>query len=117
MFVFISHLTVPEADRDNLERHFRERSRLVDNFPGFPHLQLLTPQARDATHAFLTAWNTREDFRRYMQSGAHAVSHAREPGEIMGRTTVPARFAADEAELVSLRIRAGLERLPAGGVS
>lgn len=88
MFVFISHLTVPEADAPELERHFRERSRLVDGFPGFLYLQLLRPQAGDATHTFLTAWESREAFRRYMGSDEHAVSHGREPGEIMGRTTV-----------------------------
>jgi heme-degrading monooxygenase HmoA len=88
VFVFISHLTVPEGDRDDLERHFRQRSKLVDNFPGFLYLQLLAPQAGEATHTFLTAWESREDFRRYMQSEEHAISHAREPGEIMGRTTV-----------------------------
>jgi heme-degrading monooxygenase HmoA len=88
MFVFISHLTVPEADRAELERHFRQRSRLVDGFPGFLYLQLLRPQAGDATHTFLTAWESREAFRRYMTSEEHALSHAREPGEIMARTTV-----------------------------
>lgn len=88
MFVFISHLTVPEADRAELERHFRERSRLVDGFPGFLYLQLLRPQGGDATHTFLTAWESREAFRRYMRSAEHALSHSREPGEIMARTTV-----------------------------
>ncbi|HEV3048708.1 MAG TPA: antibiotic biosynthesis monooxygenase [Longimicrobium sp.] len=88
MFVFISHLTVPEADQPELERHFRERSRLVDGFPGFLYLQLLRPQAGEATHTFLTAWESREAFRRYMGSHEHAVSHGREPGEIMARTTV-----------------------------
>lgn len=88
MFVFVSHLTVPEEDHGALERHFRERSRLVDDFPGFLYLQLLRPQAGDATHAFLTAWESREAFGRYMRSREHAVSHAREPGEIMARTTV-----------------------------
>lgn len=88
MFVFISHLTVPEADRAELERHFRQRARLVDGFPGFLYLQLLRPQAGDATHTFLTAWESREAFRRYMQSAEHALSHAREPGEIMARTAV-----------------------------
>jgi heme oxygenase (mycobilin-producing) len=88
MFVFISHLTVPEEDQLLLEHHFRERSRLVDGFPGFLYLQLLRPQAAGATHTFLTAWKDREAFRRYMQSGEHAQSHSREPGEIMGRTTV-----------------------------
>jgi heme oxygenase (mycobilin-producing) len=88
MFVFISHLTVPETDRSELERHFRERSRLVDGFPGFLYLQLLRPQAGESTHTFLTAWENREAFRRYMRSREHAVSHSREPAEIMARTTV-----------------------------
>ncbi len=88
MFVFISHLTVPVADHAELERHFRERSALVDRFPGFLYLQLLRPQAGEATHTFLTAWTDREAFRRYMRSGEHATSHGREPGEIMARTQV-----------------------------
>ena len=88
MFVFISHLTVPPEDRDGLERHFRERSGLVDSFPGFLYLQLLAPQAGTATHTFLTAWETRDDLRRYMQSQEHSLSHSREPAEIMQRTSV-----------------------------
>lgn len=107
MFVFISHLTVPEGDRDNLERHFRERSRLVDGFPGFLYLQLLKPQAGNATHTFLTAWESRDAFRRYMQSPEHAVSHGREPGEIMARTPV-----SHQAYEVLLDSRAEREWLP-----
>ena len=88
MFVFISHLTVPEQDHTALERHFHERSRLVDDFPGFLYLQLLRPQGGSATHTFLTAWTNRKAFRNYMNSREHALSHSREPAEIMARTTV-----------------------------
>ena len=88
MFVFISHLTVPEADHATLERHFRDRSRLVDNFPGFLYLQLLKPRSGSATHTFLTAWSDADAFRRYMRSREHAISHSREPAEIMARTTI-----------------------------
>ena len=88
MFVFVSHLTVPQADHPELERHFRERSGLVDDFPGFLYLQLLKPKAGGSTHTFLTAWSDAEAFRRYMRSREHAVSHSREPGEIMARTEV-----------------------------
>jgi heme-degrading monooxygenase HmoA len=102
MFVFISHLTVPPEDRLDLERHFRERSGLVDGFPGFLYLQLLRPQGGEATHAFLTAWEDRDAFRRYMRSREHAVSHSREPGEIMGRTTV--RHEAYEVLMDSRRL-------------
>lgn len=88
MFVFISHLTVPEADQSELERHFRHRSGLVDGFPGFLYLQLLQPQSGDSTHTFLTAWESREAFKRYMGSREHAASHSREPADIMERTSV-----------------------------
>jgi heme oxygenase (mycobilin-producing) len=88
VFVFISHLTVPEGDHAELERHFHERSRLVDDFEGFLYLQLLKPQAGSATHTFLTAWKDAECFRRYMKSREHAISHSREPAEIMARTSV-----------------------------
>ena len=76
MFVFISHLSVPEEDRESLERHFRERSGLVDGFPGFLYLQLLRPQSGPASHTFLTAWEDREAFRSYMRSREHAASHS-----------------------------------------
>lgn len=88
MFVFISHLTVPEGDRQAVEDHFRRRAHLVDDFPGFVHLQLLRPKAGTATHTFVTMWEDEAAFRRYMKSEAHAVSHSREPGEIMARTEV-----------------------------
>ena len=99
--MFISHLTVAESDRSELERHFRERSHLVDGFPGFLYLQLLTPQAGSATHAFLTAWESREAFRAYMRSEEHATSHSREPGEILRRT--PVRHEAYDVILDSRR--------------
>lgn len=86
--MFISHLTVQQADHAELEKHFRERSRLVDGFPGFLYLQLLRPQSGPASHVFLTAWESREAFTRYMNSEEHSISHSREPGEIMGRTSV-----------------------------
>jgi len=88
MFVFVSHLTVPEEDHEELERHFRSRSRLVDDFPGFLYLQLLKPEKGEATHTFLTAWEDRSSFRAYMSSKEHATSHSREPAGIMARSRV-----------------------------
>ena len=105
MFVFISYLTVPEGDRAALERHFRQRSRLVDAFPGFLYLQLLRPQAGGASFSFLTAWESRDAFAQYMKSEEHAVSHSREPAEIMARTQV--RHEAFEV-LMDSREQAGV---------
>lgn len=101
MFVFVSHLTVPAGDHQELERHFRERSGLVDDFPGFLYLQLMKPQSGAATHTFLTAWESRDAFRQYMGSQEHATSHSREPAEIMARTDV--RHEAYEVLLDSRR--------------
>ena len=101
MFIFLSHLTVPEADQAELERHFQERSGLVDGFPGFLYLQLLKPQRSTSTHAFLTAWEDRAAFARYMRSREHEISHGREPGEIMERTEV--RHEAFEVMMDSRR--------------
>ena len=88
MFVFISHLDVPEGDRPSLEKGFRDRAHLVDTFPGFLYLQVLEPQAGPAGFVFLSAWESRDAFSRYMRSDAHAISHSREPNDIMSRTTV-----------------------------
>lgn len=88
MFVFVSHLRVPPEDRETLQRHFRERARLVDRFPGFLYLQILRPEAGEAGFAFLSAWEDREAFRRYMRSAEHAASREREPHEIMRRAEV-----------------------------
>ena len=106
MFVFISHLDVPEADRPSLEKHFRERSGLVDGFPGFLYLQVLRPQSGSAAFSFLTAWESREAFSEYMRSDAHAASKAREPGEIMARTSV--RHEAFEVLIDSRRAEAAV---------
>ena len=88
MFVFISHLTVPPEDHEVLEAHFRDRIRLVDDFPGFVRLQLLKPASGDATHTFLTVWRSKEAFRSYMRSEEHAASHSRAPAEVMARVQV-----------------------------
>jgi heme-degrading monooxygenase HmoA len=88
MFVFVSHLRVPEEDCATLERHFRERARLVDGLPGFLYVQLLRPQAGGDTHALLTAWTDRDAFRRYMASEERARSHDREPAGLMARAGV-----------------------------
>lgn len=109
MFVFVTYLTVPEEDRASLEEHFRQRSRLVDAFPGFLYLQLLRPQAGEASHVFLTAWESRDAFRAYMKSEEHAVSHGREPGEIMARTGI-----RHEAFEVLMDSRAAPEWRPPG---
>jgi heme-degrading monooxygenase HmoA len=88
VFVFVSHLCVPPADHERLEAHFRQRSHLVEGVAGFLYLQLLKPQAGPHTHTFVTAWEDRESFRRYMASEERARSHDREPAELMSRTEV-----------------------------
>lgn len=104
---------MPAEDHASLEAHFRQRSRLVDGFPGFLWLQLLRPQSGDATHTFVTAWENREAFRRYMNSPEHATSHAREPAAIMARSEV--RHQAFDVLMDSRSTPEWLGGCPAGG--
>jgi heme-degrading monooxygenase HmoA len=101
MFLFVSHLTVPADDHAALERHFRNRSRLVERCPGFLYLQLLKPEKGPATHTFVTAWVDREAFRGYMASEERARAHGNEPGDILARTGV--RHEAFEVVMDSRR--------------
>lgn len=101
MFVFTSHLTVPEAGRPALERHCRERSRLVDAFPRSLYLQFLRPQTGHATHTFLTAWESRQAFSDDTRRDERRVSHSREPVEIMARTACVTRHSGCRGTIAS----------------
>jgi heme-degrading monooxygenase HmoA len=77
MYVSMSRLSVDPARRDELVRAFGDRAHLVDEAPGFLDLEVWRSD-RDATEIVMVSrWSSREDFTRYMQSDAHAVSHAR----------------------------------------
>jgi len=75
--------TPPVRARDHaaLEAAFRERSGLVDAFPGSCARSGRRPAVPRTP--FSTAGETREAFREYMSSAEPAASHSGEPRAIM----------------------------------
>jgi hypothetical protein len=130
VFVFISHLTVPPEDHGELERHFRERSGLVDDFD--------MPELMDRYGA-VGRERCLEDIRYTIDHLIPAVDFAQPSmfasyvgwlAELLRARNVSTRevfrsleimeqavrneLAADEADVVASCIRAGLDSL--GGV-
>lgn len=57
----------------------RQRSRLVDGFPGFQRLEVLSPARADGDWVLATWWETRTDLRRWLGSSEHRETHERTP--------------------------------------
>lgn len=60
----------------------QERSHLVDGFPGFHRLEVLSPARADGDYVLATWWETRDDLRNWLRSHEHAATHARTPAEL-----------------------------------
>ncbi len=60
----------------------RERSHVVDGFPGFRSLQVLAPARASGDWVLATWWDTRADLRRWLASAEHAETHARTPDSL-----------------------------------
>lgn len=77
MYVSVSRLRV-EGDRtDELVAAFRWRAGLVESHQGFVDLQVWRSE-RDPTEVLMVSrWRHKDDFREYMRSSDHRVSHDR----------------------------------------
>ena len=80
--VKINVLTVPEEQRETLEKRFVNRAGTVDSSDGFEWFELLRPVEGTDTYLVYTRWRAEEDFRNWM-SGMGQAAHrgaAREGG-------------------------------------
>jgi heme-degrading monooxygenase HmoA len=55
------------------------RSHLVDGFPGFQRLEVLSPAKSGGDYVLATWWASRDDLRRWLKSREHADTHERTP--------------------------------------
>ena len=60
----------------------QDRSHLVDGFPGFHRLEVLSPARADGDYVLATWWETRDDLRNWLRSHEHSETHARTPEEL-----------------------------------
>ena len=72
--VKINVLTVPEDQRETLEKRFAARAGAVDGSDGFEWFELLRPVEGTDTYLVYTRWRAEEDFQNWMSGrgqGAH----------------------------------------------
>lgn len=73
--VKINVLTVPEEQRETLEKRFAARAGTVESSDGFEWFELLRPVEGTDTYLVYTRWRTEEDFQKWM-SGRGQAAHA-----------------------------------------
>ena len=81
-YVSVSRLRVDPAVVEDLIRAFRERLRLVDDFPGFLDLEVWQSDREPGEILMVSHWASRADFTAYMKSPEHRKSHDRIPDRI-----------------------------------
>lgn len=72
--VKINVLTVPEEQRETLEKRFASRAGTVENSDGFEWFELLRPVEGTDTYLVYTRWRDEESFQTWM-SGMAQASH------------------------------------------
>lgn len=77
--VKINVLTVPEEQRETLEKRFANRAGTVDGSDGFEWFELLRPVEGTDTYLVYTRWRAEEDFQNWM-SGMGQAAHRGGPG-------------------------------------
>lgn len=77
--VKINVLTVPEEQRETLEKRFAARAGAVEGSDGFEWFELLRPVEGTDTYLVYTRWRTEEDFQRWM-AGRGEAAHGGEQG-------------------------------------
>lgn len=78
-YVAISEIAVDAEGAASLEAAFRDRIRLVDDWPGFLGLEVLRHRRRPGTYLMVSRWTSKDAFQSYMRSAEHDRSHARIP--------------------------------------
>ncbi len=80
-YVVVNAITVPEANREELERRFASRAGQVSSAPGFEAFELMRPANPGAGDKYLvyTRWDTKESFEAWMSSRAFTEGHAGPP--------------------------------------
>ncbi|WP_430378927.1 antibiotic biosynthesis monooxygenase family protein [Streptomyces sp. B1-3] len=79
--VKINVLTVPEEQRETLEKRFAARAGSVENSDGFEWFELLRPVEGTDTYLVYTRWRDEESFQKWMSGMAQAAHGSGSGGE------------------------------------
>ncbi|WP_037669236.1 antibiotic biosynthesis monooxygenase [Streptomyces griseus] len=97
--VKINVLTVPEEQRETLEKRFAARAGAVEGSDGFEWFELLRPVEGTDQYLVYTRWRSEEDFQAWMSGRAQAAHGGGQGGE--GERPKP---AATDATLWSFEV-------------
>ncbi|HHY72559.1 MAG TPA: antibiotic biosynthesis monooxygenase [Bacillus bacterium] len=76
MIITTFRIAVPEENAVGFEQKFSNRSKLVDQAPGFISFKLLkTKTTAGLEYILLTEWESREDHENWVRSRAHSKIH------------------------------------------
>lgn len=78
--VKINVLTVPEEQRETLEKRFAARAGTVDSSDGFEWFELLRPVEGTDTYLVYTRWRAEEDFQNWMSGRGQAAHRGESAG-------------------------------------
>ena len=73
--VRINAITVPQENREELERRFANRAGEVAKSPGFEAFELLRPSDDKDVYFVYTRWRSQEDFENWVNSQAFQQGH------------------------------------------
>ncbi|GAA2087780.1 hypothetical protein GCM10009801_50990 [Streptomyces albiaxialis] len=112
--VKINVLTVPEEQRETLEKRFASRAGAVESSDGFEWFELLRPAEGTDRYLVYTRWRDEEAFQAWMAGPAQAAHRgggekagaggSGESGGNGGSGEAPRRPAASDAEVWTFEV-------------
>lgn len=79
--VKINALTVPEEQRETLEKRFASRAGVVENSDGFEWFELLRPLEGGDRYLVYTRWRSEEDYQAWLEGPMKAAHQGGGSGE------------------------------------
>ncbi|UQD51335.1 hypothetical protein C0971_04365 [Bacillus methanolicus] len=73
-FAVLNHIPVTDEGRPVFEYRFKNRSRTIENQPGFAAIRVLRPLSSN-TYIILTLWENEQGFERWQKSKAFEKAH------------------------------------------
>ena len=74
-FCVLNHLFVNEGNEPQFESKFLERTKYLQDVPGFKALRFLRPQTKHRHYIILTIWKDRQSFYDWQNSEAYDKTH------------------------------------------
>ncbi|MDE3838137.1 antibiotic biosynthesis monooxygenase [Bacillus methanolicus] len=80
-FAVLNHIPVTDEGRPVFEYRFKNRSRSIENQPGFAAIRVLRPLSSN-TYIILTLWENEQGFERWQKSKAFEKAHDKKETDV-----------------------------------